>query len=128
MTAYHILTRRSTEDDAVIGVVSMRLADVLSGSSQVTAWRPLQGGIGSGRGRVSVLLKPLDIYIPDCLRGWNIGTVLIDQITGEGLHPGFRGSIALRLAGARYRTHTDISEVSDGSTGTCAAIREGTLG
>ena len=75
------------------------------------------GGIGTGRARISVLLKPLDIYIPVSLRGWNIGTVLIDEIVAEGVTSDFRGSVSIRLAGARYRTHTNIAAVEDGNKG-----------
>lgn len=94
----------------------MRLADILSSSSQVTAWRPLLGGIGNGRARLSVLLKPLDLFIPVSLRGWNIGTVLIDNIVAEGVPQDYRGLITIRLAGARYKVHTDITESNGSST------------
>lgn len=44
-----ILDSREREDDAVIGIVSMRLADMFASTSQVSAWRPLLGGIGARR-------------------------------------------------------------------------------
>ena len=106
-----------SEDDAVLGVVSMRLADILSSSSQVSAWRPILGGIGNGRARVSVLLKPLDIDIPISLRGWNIGTVLIDEIVAEGIASDFEGSILIKLSGARYKVQTEVASVRNGASG-----------
>jgi hypothetical protein len=100
----------------------MRLADILSSSSQVSAWRPILGGIGNGRARVSVLLKPLDIDIPISLRGWNIGTVLIDEIVAEGIASDFAGSISIKLSGARYKVQTEVASVHNGASGAYTPI------
>ena len=42
-----VLDKRDGEADAMVGIVSFRLADVFSNCSQITAWRPLMGGIGA---------------------------------------------------------------------------------
>ena len=37
---------RHREHDPILGVVPLRLSDILQTSSQVTRWYPLDGGIG----------------------------------------------------------------------------------
>ena len=113
----------------------MRLADMFASTSQVSAWRPLLGGIGAcmplmhttnlylthlhlagtGRIRVSILFKPVDIYLPPSLRGWDVGTVLVERVTARGVTPGFQGAVSICIAGAKYRVRTEDSIAEDGS-------------
>lgn len=55
---------RDREHDPIIGVVSLRLKDVMAAQSQLTRWFPIVGGLGFGKLRISLLLKPVDIKLP----------------------------------------------------------------
>lgn len=55
---------RDREHDPIIGVVSLRLRDMLSSCAQVTRWFPIVGGLGFGKLRISLLFKPVDIKLP----------------------------------------------------------------
>lgn len=55
---------RDREHDPIIGVVSLRLKDVLQDRCQVTRWFPIVGGLGFGKLRISLLFKPIDIKLP----------------------------------------------------------------
>lgn len=50
--------------DQILGVVSLRLRDVLKDRTQFTRWYPLVGGLGWGKLRISLLFKPLDMRLP----------------------------------------------------------------
>lgn len=43
-------------------------------SSQVTRWYPLDGGIGFGRIRISLLFRNIETRLPPNLLGWDVGT------------------------------------------------------
>ena len=69
---------------------------------------------------MSVLFKALDIHLPPVLRGWNIGTVLVDNIVAHNVPNDFRGVIAVRLCGGKFRTQTGIvSRETDNGRGRC---------
>lgn len=48
------------QHDPVLGVVPLKLSDALQTSSQVTRWYPLDGGIGIGRIRISLLFRSVE--------------------------------------------------------------------
>jgi len=52
----------------------MKLTDILDNSSQVTRWYPLDGGIGFGRIRISLLFRSVETRLPPNLLGWDVGT------------------------------------------------------
>jgi hypothetical protein len=62
------------EHDPILGVVPLKLSEVLQTSSQVTRWYPLDGGIGHGRVRISLLFRSIETRLPGNLLGWDIGT------------------------------------------------------
>ncbi|CAK9786018.1 hypothetical protein CC85DRAFT_285706 [Cutaneotrichosporon oleaginosum] len=55
---------RDREHDPIIGVVSLRVRDVLADRAQITRWFPILGGLGFGKLRISLLFKPIDIKLP----------------------------------------------------------------
>lgn len=57
--------QRHRQHDPILGVVPLRLSDILQTSSQVTRWYPLDGGI------VSQFL-PSDVYCTDPFRGLDV--------------------------------------------------------
>ncbi|KAJ1026569.1 hypothetical protein NDA13_003946 [Ustilago tritici] len=67
---------RVREADAILGVVPIKLSDLFKESFQVTQFFPLAGGVGHGRIRLSLLLRPIERTSREKTRlGWNIGTV-----------------------------------------------------
>jgi hypothetical protein len=66
--------QRNREHDPVLGVVPLKLSEMLATSSQVTRWYPLDGGIGFGRVRVSLLFRSVETTLPPRLLGWDVGT------------------------------------------------------
>lgn len=68
---------RLREIDPILGVVEFRLADVLKNSSMISRYYPLQGGIGYGKIRVSLLFRSIDTKLPKQLLGSDIGEVEI---------------------------------------------------
>lgn len=78
--------QRNREHDPILGVVPLRLSDILTTSSQVTRWYPLDGGIGFGRVRVSILFRSIETRLPPKMLGWDVGTFefLSHQIVATG--------------------------------------------
>lgn len=66
--------QRNREHDPVLGVVPLKLSDILETSSQVTRWYPLDGGIGFGRIRISLLFRSIETRLPPQMLGWDVGT------------------------------------------------------
>jgi hypothetical protein len=75
--------QRHREHDPILGVVSLKLSDLMKTSSQVTRWYPLDGGIGFGRIRISLLFRSVETKLPPNMLGWDVGTfeVLSNRMT-----------------------------------------------
>ena len=67
--------QRNREHDPILGVVPLKLTDILETSSQVTRWYPLDGGIGFGRIRISLLFRSIEVRLPPQQLGWDVGTL-----------------------------------------------------
>jgi hypothetical protein len=109
---------RHREHDPIIGVVPLKLSDILDTSSQVTRWYPLDGGIGFGRIRISLLFRSVETRLPPQQLGFSVGTF---QFTGQ--HVTAKG----------YNHHARIKLRTGGSVGklgrhTCHALGEGETG
>lgn len=78
--------QRNREHDPILGVVPLKLSDILTKSSQVTRWYPLDGGIGFGRIRISLLFRSVETRLPPNMLGWDVGTFefLSDRILATG--------------------------------------------
>lgn len=78
--------QRHREHDPILGVVSLKLSDLMKTSSQVTRWYPLDGGIGFGRIRISLLFRSVETRLPPNMLGWDVGTFefLSNRITMKG--------------------------------------------
>jgi len=78
--------QRNREHDPILGVVPLKLSDLLTKSSQVTRWYPLDGGIGFGRIRISLLFRSVETRLPPNMLGWDVGTFefLSDRILATG--------------------------------------------
>ncbi|KAF2804117.1 uncharacterized protein BDZ99DRAFT_426375 [Mytilinidion resinicola] len=93
---------RNREHDPILGVVPLKLSDVLETSSQVTRWYPLDGGVGFGRIRISVLFRSVETRLPPNLLGWDVGTFE------------FRSD---RIVASGYTHHAKLKLRTGGSTG-----------
>jgi len=98
---------RNREHDPILGVIPLRLSDVLQTSSQVTRWYPLDGGIGFGRIRISLLFRSVETRLPPNMLGWDVGTFefLSDRI------------IALGVSNTSRFANTKLKLRTGGSTG-----------
>jgi Ca2+-dependent lipid-binding protein len=90
------------QHDPILGVVPLRLSDVLQTSSQVTRWYPLDGGIGFGRVRISLLFRSVETRLPPQQLGWDVGTF---ECTSD------------KILATGYSTNTKLKLRTGGSTG-----------
>ena len=91
---------RNREHDPILGVVPLRVSDILTTSSQVTRWYPLDGGIGFGRCRISLVFRSVESRLPPNMLGWDVGTFefLSDRILATGWDHGTK--LKLRTGGS----------------------------
>lgn len=92
--------QRYREHDPILGVVPLKLSDLLQTSSQVTRWYPLDGGIGFGRIRISLLFRHVETKLPPQMLGWDVGTFEFtsDRIVAKNY--GKPSKIRLRTGGS----------------------------
>ncbi|KAI8634056.1 C2 domain-containing protein [Xylariaceae sp. FL1651] len=89
---------RNRQHDPIIGVVPLKLSEILQTSSQSSRWYPLDGGIGFGRVRISLLFRSTELKLPPSQLGWDVGTFeflsdnLSSTFTGSG-----KGKIKLKM-------------------------------
>ncbi|RKF82781.1 Meiotically up-regulated gene 190 protein [Golovinomyces cichoracearum] len=74
--------QRMREHDPILGLVSLKVSDILQTSSQVTRWYPIIGGIGYGHIRISLLFRSTEILLQPRQLGWDVGTF---EITSRSL-------------------------------------------
>ncbi|OQE23139.1 hypothetical protein PENSTE_c009G00780 [Penicillium steckii] len=92
--------QRYREHDPILGVVPIKLSDIFETSSQVTRWYPLDGGVGFGRIRISVLFRHVETKLPPPMLGWDVGTFEFasDKVVAKGY--GHYAKIKLRTGGS----------------------------
>ncbi|KAL2813179.1 hypothetical protein BDW59DRAFT_154952 [Aspergillus cavernicola] len=108
---------RYREHDPILGVVPLKLSELLQTSSQLTRWYPLDGGIGFGRIRISLLFRHVETKLPPNMLGWGIGTFNFtsDNITAHGLN--HRAKIRVRTGGSSGKIPRHVCTVNaDGSS------------
>jgi len=71
---------RTREKDPVLGIVTVKLADIFKNSSEVTRLFSLQEGIGYGRANISFLFRSVKTDLPRNMLGWDTGTV---EVVGD---------------------------------------------
>ncbi|EED84133.1 predicted protein [Postia placenta Mad-698-R] len=72
---------RMRENDAVLGVVFMKLSDIFINASEVTRFYSLEQGVGHGRIRISLLFRPIDAELSPNLLGFDTGTVEVRDVS-----------------------------------------------
>ncbi|KAJ5202699.1 hypothetical protein N7449_004778 [Penicillium cf. viridicatum] len=102
--------QRYREHDPILGVVPLKLSDIMQTSSQVTRWYPLDGGIGFGRMRVSLLFRHVETKLPPPMLGWDVGTFEFAGQTIIAKDYGRNTKIKLRTGGSvgkvtRHKCH-----------------------
>lgn len=92
--------QRMRQHDPILGVVPLKLSDILQTSSQVTRWYPLDGGVGFGRIRISLLFRSVETRLPPQQLGWDVGTFefMSDKILATGYHS--HAKIKMRTGGS----------------------------
>lgn len=92
---------RHRQHDPIIGVVPLKVSDILQTGSEATRWYPLDGGIGFGRVRISLLFRSVELRLPPTQLGWDVGTFefLGDRITTSG-YAHHRSKVRLRTGGS----------------------------
>ena len=93
------------QHDPILGVVPLKLSDILQTSSQVTRWYPLDGGVGFGRIRISLLFRSVETRLPPQHLGWDVGTF---EFTSD------------RILAIGYNTKSKLKLRTGGSTGKLA--------
>lgn len=124
---------RNREHDPILGVVPLKLSEILDTSSQVTRWYPLDGGIvsdhscniskwtsltiykGFGRIRISLLFRSVETRLPPNILGWDVGT--FEFLSNRILATGYPKQAKLKM-----RTGGSIGRLSRKS---CQALTEG---
>lgn len=88
--------------DPILGVVSLRLKDVLKDRTQFTRWFPLVGGLGWGKLRISLLFKPIDMRLPRGVSSYEACTFDLRSFNTVDLDP-----LLSKAAGLRIETEHD---------------------
>ncbi|KAK4455546.1 hypothetical protein QBC34DRAFT_481522 [Podospora aff. communis PSN243] len=107
---------RHRQHDPIIGVVPLKLSDILQSSSQSTRWYPLDGGIGFGRIRISLLFRSVELRLPPPqLSFGEIGTFefLSDKIETVNYAPSGKAKLKLRTGGSSATVKSDVCGRSD---------------
>lgn len=108
--------QRNREHDPILGVVPLKLSDIFSKRSQVTRWYPLDGGIGFGRIRISLLFRSVDVVLPPQMLGWDVGTVefMTSGLTATGYNN--NASLKVHTGGRACKVQRSLcSSLPDGS-------------
>jgi hypothetical protein len=116
--------QRYREHDPILGVIPIKLSDLLQTSSQVTRWYPLDGGVGFGRIRISILLRHVETKLPPNMLGWDVGTFEFASEKVVAKDYGHHTKIRMRTGGSvgkltRHVCHMDgndaVFDISDPS-------------
>ena len=111
---------RHRQHDPIIGVVPLKLSDILQSSSQVTRWYPLDGGIGFGRIRISLLFRSVELRLPPSQVSFgDIGTFefLSDRITTVNYAPANKAKLKMRTGGSSAVAKPEVCTKTDDATG-----------
>lgn len=111
---------RHRQHDPIIGVVPLKLSDILQSSSQVTRWYPLDGGIGFGRIRISLLFRSVELRLPAPQVSFgDIGTFefLSDRITTSNYAPASKAKLKMRTGGSSAAAKPDVCTPSADTAG-----------
>ncbi|TDZ25497.1 Meiotically up-regulated gene 190 protein [Colletotrichum orbiculare MAFF 240422] len=108
ITTVTVRDSRNRQHDPIIGVVPLKLSDIMQTGSEATRWYPLDGGIGYGRIRISLLFRSVELRLPPTQLGWDVGTFEFtsDSITSTG-YGHLKTKIRLRTGGSSASVKRD---------------------
>ncbi|KAL5640344.1 hypothetical protein ACGC1H_007571 [Rhizoctonia solani] len=110
---------RMRENNPIIGTANIKLSEAFSESSQFTQLYPLEGGIGYGRVRVSLLFRPTVARLPANILGFSIGTIQLYgvKVSPDIEHADFQGAqVRVRTSDVKERISRKAAETQeDGS-------------
>lgn len=111
MVIVTVRDQRYREHDPILGMIPLKLSDILQNSSQSTRWYPLDGGIGFGRIRISLLLRHVETKLPPQMLGWDVGTFEFtsDKVTAHGFN--HHCKIKLRTGGSTGRIPRHVCHI-----------------
>ena len=79
---------RPDENDALMGIVHLPLAEIFKNRSQVNGFYPLTGGVGYGRVRLSMVWRSVQLQANPEQIGWDYGTIEISPTISTADVPG----------------------------------------
>ncbi|OJJ49059.1 hypothetical protein ASPZODRAFT_1387135 [Penicilliopsis zonata CBS 506.65] len=109
--------QRYREHDPILGVVPLKLSEIFQTSSQVTRWYPLDGGIGFGRIRISLLFRHVETKLPPRMLGWDVGTFKFTSETISTPGYAYRAKIRLRTGGSSGKIPRSMCKLNNGEEG-----------
>jgi hypothetical protein len=78
-------------------------------------WYPLDGGIGFGRIRISLLFRSIETRLPPNLLGWNVGTFEFTSERIFALNYTHGAKLRLRTSGSTGKIpHTQATRLEEG--------------
>lgn len=101
---------RLREYDPILGVVTLKLDETLTVSSQVTKSYSLQGGVGFGRASISVLFRSVEAKLQPSLLGRFSNRVIVNAITNKTYIPGWATATAEITSDVRFEPASDFTE------------------
>ncbi|KAF4916879.1 Meiotically up-regulated gene 190 protein [Colletotrichum viniferum] len=115
ITTITVRDSRNRQHDPIIGVVPLKLSDIMQTGSEATRWYPLDGGIGYGRIRISLLFRSVELRLPPPQLGWEVGTF---EFTSDSMNATNYGHLKTKI-----RIRTGGSSVSV-KRDTCQKVEE----
>lgn len=107
---------RNRQHDPIIGVVPLKISDILQTASESSRWYPLDGGIGFGRIRISLLFRSVELRLPPPQLGWDIGTFefLSNSIQVQGYTRSQKVRLRLRTGGSSANIQRKLCTAEEG--------------
>ncbi|KKA26644.1 hypothetical protein TD95_002636 [Thielaviopsis punctulata] len=105
---------RNREHDPILGVIPLKVPEILHDSSQVTRWYIMDGGIGFGRVRISLLFRSIKLQLPMTQLGWDVGTFEFTsaKLVAKGYHSSHRPKLRLRTGGSSAVVGRNVCSVN----------------
>ncbi|TFK47367.1 hypothetical protein OE88DRAFT_1666098 [Heliocybe sulcata] len=101
--------QRMRENDPVLGMVFLKLSDLLVNASEITRFYSLEHGVGYGQIRISVLFRPVQAKLPQSLLGFDTGTLVVRNVRAK---PDAQHADELAKCELHMKTYTSSAKLS----------------
>ncbi|EPQ51591.1 hypothetical protein GLOTRDRAFT_117939 [Gloeophyllum trabeum ATCC 11539] len=101
--------QRMRENDPVLGMVFLKLSELLVHASEITRSYSLEHGVGYGRIRISVLFRPVQAKLPPHLLGFDTGTLVVRNVRAR---PSQEHLAELAKCALHMKTYTSGTKLS----------------